>query len=331
MSLDATIWAFKAEVKTSSQRLVLLALADRAGESHNCYPSIKRMVKDTVLNRKTVIKVLDELEAISLIRFTGEITGNGVKVYQLIGVMGREENDLTSPQKGTSTNNGTSSNFGTGSKNGTSTNNGTSSNFGTGSKNGTSTNNGTATSPKNGTETSPNIGTQNLSGNLSDESKNKKTWLSLKKLGEEIRLATDQETYEQIKNATWFDRELRAFELYNAEKNLCDELMHYHFADWLINACGKYQAREQAGFRNSGSSVRGAPSAQEKLSDKQVHTFAQKLSQHPEFASQFAAAGESYDQLAARIAVKLSDPAQAKQWEPYLKQVGFKGTLQGAA
>ncbi|MCU4709972.1 helix-turn-helix domain-containing protein [Acinetobacter pittii] len=313
MSLDATIWAFKAEVKTSSQRLVLLALADRAGESHKCYPSIKRMVKDTVLNRKTVIKVLDELEAISLIRFTGEITGNGVKVYQLIGVIGREENDLTSPKKGTSTNNGTSSNFGTG------------------SKNGTSTNNGTATSPKNGTETSPNIGTQNLSGNLSEESKNKKTWLSLKKLGEEIRLATDQETYEQIKNATWFDRELRAFELYNAEKNLCDELMHYHFADWLINACGKYHAREQAAFRNSGTQVRVPQGVSNQLSDKQIHTFAQKLSQHPEFASQFAAAGESYDQLAARIAVKLSDPVQAKQWELYLKQVGFKGTLEVAA
>ncbi|EJB8538815.1 helix-turn-helix domain-containing protein [Acinetobacter baumannii] len=313
MSLDASIWAFKAEVKTSSQRLVLLALADRAGESHKCYPSIKRMVKDTLLNRKTIIKVLDELEAGSFIKFTGEITGNGVKVYQLIGVMGREEDSVTSP------------------KNGTSTNNGTSSNFGTGSKNGTSTNIGTATSPKNGTETSTNIGTQNLSRNLSDESKNKKTWLSLKKLREEILLATDQETYEQIKNASWFDRELRAFELYNAAKNLCDELMHYHFADWLINACGKYQAREHATFQNSGSQVRCSPSAPHQLSDKQVHSFAQKLSQHPEFASQFAAAGESYDQLAARIAVKLSDPAQAKQWEPYLKQVGFKGTLQGAA
>ncbi|MDC5485787.1 helix-turn-helix domain-containing protein, partial [Acinetobacter baumannii] len=189
MSLDASIWAFKAEVKTSSQRLVLLALADRAGESHKCYPSIKRMVKDTLLNRKTIIKVLDELEASSFIKFTGEITGNGVKVYQLIGVMGREEDSVTSP------------------KNGTSTKNGTSSNFGTGSKNGTSTNIGSATSPKNGTETSTNIGTQNLSRNLSEESKNKKTWLSLKKLREEILLATDQETYEQIKNATWFDRE----------------------------------------------------------------------------------------------------------------------------
>ncbi|MFL9518018.1 helix-turn-helix domain-containing protein [Acinetobacter baumannii] len=313
MSLDASIWAFKAEVKTSSQRLVLLALADRAGESHKCYPSIKRMAKDTLLNRKTIIKVLDELEAGSFIKFTGEITGNGVKVYQLIGVMGREEDSVTSP------------------KNGTSTNNGTSSNFGTGSKNGTSTNIGTATSPKNGTETSTNIGTQNLSRNLSDESKNKKTWLSLKKLREEILLATDQETYEKIKNATWFDRELRAFELYNAAKNLCDELMHYHFADWLINACGKYQAREQSKYPKAGTQIRVPQGESNQLSDKQIHAFAQKLSQHPEFASQFAAAGESYDQLAARIAVKLSDPVLAKQWEPYLKQVGFKGTLQGAA
>ncbi|MDC4739850.1 helix-turn-helix domain-containing protein [Acinetobacter baumannii] len=313
MSLDASIWAFKAEVKTSSQRLVLLALADRAGESHKCYPSIKRMVKDTLLNRKTIIKVLDELEASSFIKFTGEITGNGVKVYQLIGVMGREEDNVTNP------------------KNGTSTNNGTSSNFGTGSKNGTSTNIGTATSPKNGTETSTNIGTQNLSMNLSDESKNKKTWLSLKKLREEILLASDQETYEQIKTATWFDRELRAFELYNAEKNLCDELMHYHFADWLINACGKYQAREQAKLQNTAMQVRVPQGESNQLSDKQIHTFAQKLSQHPEFASQFAVAGESYDQLAARIAVKLADPEQQQKLMPYLIQVGFQPKGKGEA
>lgn len=306
MSLDASIWAFKAEVKTSSQRLVLLALADRAGESHKCYPSIKRMVKDTLLNRKTIIKVLDELEAGSFIKFTGEITGNGVKVYQLIGVMGREEDNVTNP------------------KNGTSTNNGTSSNFGTGSKNGTSTNTGTATSPKNGTETSTNIGTQNLSMNLSDESKNKKTWLSLKKLREEILLASDQETYEQIKTATWFDRELRAFELYNAEKNLCDELMNYHFADWLINACGKYQAREQAKHQNTTTRVRVPQGESNALSSKQIYSFAQKLSVHPEFASKYAEGNESYEQLAARIAVKLADPEQLQKLMPYLIQVGFQ-------
>ncbi|BFM85339.1 hypothetical protein JUNP543_3742 [Acinetobacter baumannii] len=313
MSLDASIWAFKAEVKTSSQRLVLLALADRAGESHKCYPSIKRMVKDTLLNRKTIIKVLDELEAGSFIKFTGEITGNGVKVYQLIGVMGREEDSVTSP------------------KNGTSTNNGTSSNFGTGSKNGTSTNIGTATSPKNGTETSTNIGTQNLSENLSIESKNKKTWLSLKKLGEEIRLATDQETYEQIKNATWFDRELRAFELYNAEKNLCDELMNYHFADWLINACGKYQGREQARNQNTATQARVPQGESNTLSSKQIYSFAQKLSVHPEFTSKYAEGNESYEQLAARIAVKLKDPEQQQKLMPYLIQVGFQPKSKGEA
>lgn len=313
MSLDASIWAFKAEVKTSSQRLVLLALADRAGESHKCYPSIKRMVKDTLLNRKTIIKVLDELEAGSFIKFTGEITGNGVKVYQLIGVMGREEDSSTSP------------------KNGTSTNNGTSSNFGTGTKNGTSTNNGTSTSPKNGTETSTNIGTQNLSRNLSVESKNKKTWLSLKKLREEILLATDQETYEQIKNATWFDRELRAFELYNAEKNLCDELMNYHFADWLINACGKYQAREQSKKPNSGTQVRVPQGESNTLSSKQIYSFAQKLSVHPEFASKYAEGNESYEQLSARVAVKLADPEQQQKLMPYLIQVGFQQKGKGEA
>ncbi|ENV03458.1 helix-turn-helix domain-containing protein [Acinetobacter sp. NIPH 817] len=311
MSLDASIWAFKAEVKTSSQRLVLLALADRAGESHKCYPSIKRMVKDTLLNRKTIIKVLDELEAGSFIKFTGEITGNGVKVYQLIGVIGREENDLTNPKKGTSTNNGTSTNLGTG------------------SKSGTSTNNGTVTSPKNGTETSTNIGTQNLSMNLSDESINKKTWLSLKKLGEEIRLATDQETYEQIKNATWFDRELRAFELYNAEKNLCDELMNYHFADWLINACGKYKSREQTKNSNTGTQVRVSQGDSIALSSKQIYSFAQKLSVLPEFASKYAEGNESYEQLAARIAVKLADAEQQQKLMPYLKQVGFQSKRNG--
>ncbi|EOW8418906.1 helix-turn-helix domain-containing protein [Acinetobacter baumannii] len=298
MSLDATIWAWKTRQKQKAggalkplKKLVLLSLADRAGETHECYPSIARLVDDTEMDRKTVLKIIEELIEDGFIIDTGKREGKTkqVKVYLLIGVKGRETVPTTEQfQQFHET---------------------------------------VPTIPSN----SPNVGTRNLPKNLSDESKNKKTWLSLKKLGEEIRLATDQETYEQIKNATWFDRELRAFELYNAEKNLCDELMHYHFVDWLINACGKYQAREQTSFRNSTTRVLVPQGESNQLSDKQIHTFAQKLSQHPEFASQFAAAGESYDQLAARIAVKLSDPDQARQWEPYLKQVGFKGSLQGAA
>ncbi|MDQ1210585.1 pyocin large subunit-like protein [Acinetobacter baylyi] len=142
MSLDASIWAWKAQVKNSSQRLVLLTLSDRVGETHRCYLSIKRMEKDTKLNRKTIIKVLDELEASGFIKDTGEISGNGVKVYLLTGVTGREDDSVTSP--------------------------------------------------KNGTATSTNFGTQNLSRNQSIESKNKKTWLCLKKLREEISQANPE-------------------------------------------------------------------------------------------------------------------------------------------
>ena len=40
MSLDASIWAWKAEVKSASQRLILLSLADRAGENHECYQAL---------------------------------------------------------------------------------------------------------------------------------------------------------------------------------------------------------------------------------------------------------------------------------------------------
>ncbi|MFV7480522.1 helix-turn-helix domain-containing protein [Acinetobacter junii] len=308
MSLDATIWAWKAEVESSTQRLILLSLADRAGEDHKCYPSIMRMVKDTKMNRKTIIKVLDDLEQKALIKFTGSIVGNGVKVYQLLGVVGREE-ETTSTKKGTSGKNGTSTNLGTG------------------SNIGTSTENGTSTSTENGTETSTEIGTQNLPRNLPIESKNKKDWLCLKKLREEISLADDSIEAETILNAKWAEREKRAFEIYNQDKSLCDALMNFHFADWLLNAYrSKYSNPEKTGYSKTTASKNP-----KQLSDKQIASFAQKLAHHPEFSSKYSEPGESFEKLAARIAVKLQNPTQAKKWEGYLKQVGFSGNLKEAA
>ena len=309
MSLDATIWAWNAEVKSGSERLILLSLADRAGETHKCYPSIMRMVKDTKMNRKTIIKVLDELEQKSLIKFTGEIVGNGVKVYQLLGVNGREE-IKSSAKKGTSGKKGTSTNLGTG------------------SNIGTSTENGTGSSPKNGTQTSTVFGIQNLPMNLPLESKNKKDWFCFKKLREEIYLADDGIDFESIMNSKWAEREKRAFEIYNAEKTMSDDLMIYHFTDWLINA---YRTKYSNNQNSTSEKPSSTGSKSQQLSEKQIHSFAQKLSQHPEFASKFSEPGESYEKLAARIAVKLEDPAQAKKWESYLKQVGFSGSLAGSA
>lgn len=313
MSLDASNWAWKVNVKNASQRVVLLSLADRAGETHRCYPSVRRLVEDTKLNRKTVIKVLDELELLKLVKDTGEFRGNGVKVYQLLGVNGREDDQ----------NNGTTS-----TKKGTSTKSGTGSFSGTSSKSGTSPKNGTATSTENGTGTSTNIGTLNPPIESPNESKNKKSWFCFKKLREEIHLADDSIDFESIMNSKWAEREKRAFEIYNAEKTMSDDLMIYHFADWLINAYRtKYSNNQNPAFEKPA----GTGNKSQQLSEKQIHTFAQKLSQHPEFSSKFSEPGESYDKLAARIAVKLEDPTQAKKWESYLKQVGFNGTLGAAA
>ena len=123
MSHDATRWAWQQQTGSSSRKAVLVSMADRAGEDHTCYPSLKRLELDTELNRKTLVKVIGELEELGFIRWTGARRGNGVKVYQLVGVNGREEIAVTS------TKNGTSTNFSR-----------------------TSTKNGTATSTKNGTE-----------------------------------------------------------------------------------------------------------------------------------------------------------------------------------
>ena len=148
--------------------------------------------------------------------------------------------------------------------------------------------------------------------------------MSLKKLGEELGLITDAEIIEQIKTANWFKREQNAFERYNADKNLCDDLMHYHFADWLLNARLKYQSRAQQPTPQNPTAQTAKP---KKLSEKQINLFAQKLAHHPEVSSKFAEAGESYEQLTARIAVKLNHPEQRKKLAPYLAQVGFEGVV----
>ena len=148
----------------------------------------------------------------------------------------------------------------------------------------------------------------------------------LKKLREEITLADDSIEPETLMTAKWVEREKRAFEIYNQDKTICDELLNFYFADWLLHAYRtKYSQETKTGYGKT-------PAAEPKqLTEKQISAFAQKLAHHPEFASKQSAPGDSYEQLASRIAIKLMNPAQAKKWEPYLKQVGFTGSLQGAA
>ncbi|RZG82139.1 helix-turn-helix domain-containing protein [Acinetobacter pittii] len=315
MSLDATVWAWRVELpqikggsKKPMKRLVLLSLADRAGEDHCCYPSVSRLSKDTGMDRKTIFKVIAELIEDGLIEDSGKREGSTkqVIVYRLLGVKGREETgEIKSKQyqKRNSSKDQTNS-----------------------------TKNGTV--PK--TEqyqfsgqrvpffrgNSTKNGTQNLSMNLSIESKNKKTWLCFKKLREEILLSDKSVDFDQLVMESWYHRELRAFELKNASKNLCDDLLIFHFADWLLNAKTKYERRQKAS--QPAKSFSGEQNNSTGLSQKQIAVFADKLSKHPQFSSKYAEGNESYEQLAARIAVKLSVPAYQQKWMPYLIQVGFQ-------
>jgi hypothetical protein len=112
MSLDATTWAWKKRLK-STEKLVLLSMADRAGEDHKCYPSIARLAYDTGLNRKTVTSVLKRLRDAGIIGKTGRMVGPNMSVpeYQLNGVQGREDDaEFTVPKNGHSPKAGTAQN-----------------------------------------------------------------------------------------------------------------------------------------------------------------------------------------------------------------------------
>ncbi|WP_447505856.1 helix-turn-helix domain-containing protein [Acinetobacter pittii] len=311
MSLDATVWAWKkkfTQAKGGSspalKKLVLLSMADRADEQHCCYPSSTRLADDCQINKKTLFKILDELCSEGLIFDTGERKGRTkqVIVYRLIGVQGREDTVPTLEQLG-------SESLDT---------------QGEDSETAPTTEQfqhfqqTVPTFPLNST----NVGTRNLSSNLSDESKNKKTWLCFKKLREEILLSDKSVDFDQLVMESWYHRELRAFELNNASKNLCDDLLIFHFADWLLNAKAKYERRQKAS--QPAKSFSGEQNNSTSLSQKQIAVFADKLSKHPEFSSKYAEGNESYEQLAARIAVKLADLEQQKKWMTYLIQVGFQ-------
>lgn len=92
MSVDATRWAWKADIESSSERLILLSFADRAGEDHTAWPSTARLQKDTKLDLKTVKKIVNQLIEKGFIEDTGERKGSTgrVRVLRLIGVDGRE-------------------------------------------------------------------------------------------------------------------------------------------------------------------------------------------------------------------------------------------------
>ncbi|MGX6612214.1 helix-turn-helix domain-containing protein [Enterobacter kobei] len=106
MSRAATDWAWSLELK-ASQKLLMLSLADRADESHCCYPSIQRLVKDTGMDRKTIGKWVGQMIDDGLITDTGERKGKTKQVRVL-----RLNIEVKEYQKRNSTENGNDPKFG---------------------------------------------------------------------------------------------------------------------------------------------------------------------------------------------------------------------------
>lgn len=131
MSFLATRWAWSQQTKSSSQKLVLLALADCAeNDSWEYNPSVSKLSQMTGLDRKTIMKALLQLAEDGLITAKGR---NGCKKTYVLHVepvpKTAQDYGLTSTKSGTGTKFDTGTEFGIGgcTKSGT----GTSTNFGT--------------------------------------------------------------------------------------------------------------------------------------------------------------------------------------------------------
>lgn len=229
MSIDATRWAWTAPVNNSSQRLVLLSLADRAGEDHTAWPSIDRLAKDTVLDKKTVQKVLLELINLDLVKDTGERTGptKRVRILKLNGVKGREEStqnrDNSSAKKAIkfNSNNPENGNIKQPQKRND-------------SNNGNNPKNGVLNDPKNGVQNQP----LNLSMNLSSEH----DWIpDQNQLIAVLNSAGQQQNLELIFGLPDFDFQLGAFNAHYAGQVMPNARKLYSFVRWIIDKFERYQ------------------------------------------------------------------------------------------
>lgn len=227
MSIDATRWAWTAPVNNSSQRLVLLSLADRAGEEHTAWPSIDRLAKDTVLDKKTVQKVILELINLGLVEDTGERTGptRRVRVLKLNGVKGREDHtqnldDANTPKNGNI-------------KQPQKRND---------SKNGNDPENGALNNPKNGMLNDPKNGVQNLSGNLPMNLSQEHEWIpDVDQLITKIKMAGHGNNIYLIFGLPSFEFELSAFNSYFDNSGLSDSKKLHKFTAWIVDKFERYK------------------------------------------------------------------------------------------
>lgn len=168
----------------------------------------------------------------------------------------------------------------------------------------------------------------------------KNTWFVLENLKYEICSINPSIDTNEIFNAHWFERELKAFNGFNEDRNHSDDYMVKFFAEWMIKARAKYAKMKTPAprvFENKisngqqSNSENTLPKVITFASDKQLFMFARLLVNHPDFKDSFCHAGESWMDAGKRMAQKLVDPEQQKPFIPYLIEMGFKAPSKGAA
>lgn len=85
MSFLAMAWATKQKLERSTDKFILLMLSSYANEDDEAYPSVNRLIDDTSMDRKTVLKSLAALQELGFISDTGKKTGrtSSVTVYKI--------------------------------------------------------------------------------------------------------------------------------------------------------------------------------------------------------------------------------------------------------
>lgn len=88
MSVDAYlfVWKLSKNQVTPLEKLLLLSIADRCGESGECWPSLARLEHDTGITRRAIISHRNKLIKQGILRFTGEYKGRSkqIPVMQLM-------------------------------------------------------------------------------------------------------------------------------------------------------------------------------------------------------------------------------------------------------
>jgi hypothetical protein len=88
MSIEAMSWVLKLDISRSSEKFIMVCLANYADERGVCFPSTATLARDTSQDRKTILANLKRLCESGLLRDTGHRVGatKSVIVYQLVGM-----------------------------------------------------------------------------------------------------------------------------------------------------------------------------------------------------------------------------------------------------